>query len=270
MRMSPPSRWGIRSAMLLSTTAAGTISQIARGFLSLPTRSASEAAPTAFSRARSATAFGDMSKTTHSWPPLIRRRTMLAPIRPNPIIASCMTSFSVNAEPHPAAVHGGGDVFAVVENRRARHQHIRAGGDRPRRRSRVDPSIHLEAARRLDALDDLARARNLRQRRREEMLVSEARVHRHDQYLVDVRHDVLEHTRGRNRPRGSRAPVSLRLSYWSSLFRSCGTGMSFFKSVYKLPIAAGHLSHPGLSRRLLVPPEHKRLPQIPPPPRRTP
>ena len=51
--------------MLLSTTAAGTINQTARGFSSLRTRSASEEAPTAFSRARSSTAFGDMSKTTH-------------------------------------------------------------------------------------------------------------------------------------------------------------------------------------------------------------
>src|SRR5215831_14473364 len=69
---------------------------------------------------------------------------------------------------------------------------------------------------------------------------------------------------GRNRPRGSRAPVSLRLSYWSSLFHSCGTGMSFFKSVHKLPIAAGHLSHSGLPRGLLITPEHKRLPEVGP------
>jgi len=51
--------------MVLSTTAAGTISQTARGFSSLRTSSASEAAPTAFSRTNSVTAFGDMSKTTH-------------------------------------------------------------------------------------------------------------------------------------------------------------------------------------------------------------
>ena len=74
----------------MSTTAAGTISQIARGFASFFTKSASEEAPVAFSFASSATAFGDMSKTTHSWPPLISRRTMLAPIRPRPIIPSCI------------------------------------------------------------------------------------------------------------------------------------------------------------------------------------
>ena len=80
--------------MVLSTTAAGTISQTARGFSSFLTRSASEADPTACSAASSLTAFGDMSKTTHSWPPLRSRRTMLAPIRPRPTIPSCMgTSF---------------------------------------------------------------------------------------------------------------------------------------------------------------------------------
>ena len=35
---------------------------------------------------------GDLSKTTHSWPPLISRRTMLAPILPSPIIPSCINS----------------------------------------------------------------------------------------------------------------------------------------------------------------------------------
>ncbi len=80
--------------MVLSTAAAGTISQTARGFASFPTRSASDKAPTAFSCVMSATAFGDMSKTTHWWPAARSRRTMLAPIRPNPIIASCMTFFS--------------------------------------------------------------------------------------------------------------------------------------------------------------------------------
>ena len=76
--------------MVLSTTAAGTISQIARGLSSFFTKSASEEAPIAFSLTSSSTAFGDMSKTTHWWPPLISRRTMLAPIRPSPIIPSCI------------------------------------------------------------------------------------------------------------------------------------------------------------------------------------
>ena len=70
MRMSPGSRVGSEVGDRLSTTAAGTISQTARGFASFLTKSASEEAPTAFSLASSATAFGDLSKTTHSWPPL--------------------------------------------------------------------------------------------------------------------------------------------------------------------------------------------------------
>ena len=51
--------------MVLSTTAAGTISQSARGLSSFFTKSAGEAAPIAFSLVSSFTAFGDMSKTTH-------------------------------------------------------------------------------------------------------------------------------------------------------------------------------------------------------------
>ena len=76
--------------MVLSTTAAGTINQTARGFSSFFTRSASEEAPTAFSWANSVTACGDLSKTTHWWPPLSSRRTMFAPILPRPIMPSCI------------------------------------------------------------------------------------------------------------------------------------------------------------------------------------
>ena len=64
--------------MALSTTPTGTISQTARGLLSFLTKSASDAAPTAFSFTSSATAFADLSNTTHWWPPFSRRRTMFA------------------------------------------------------------------------------------------------------------------------------------------------------------------------------------------------
>src|SRR5262252_9614212 len=47
-------------------------------------------------------------------------------------------------------------------------------------------------------------------------------------------------------------------------FCSCGTGMSFFKSVHKLAIAASHLIHRGLPRRLLVAPVDKWLPEVGP------
>src|SRR5262245_60298371 len=88
--MSSGSRRGVRLAIVLSTAAAGTINQTTLGFRNFLTRSCIDDDPTAFSPTSSLTALGDMSKTTHSWPPLIRRRTMLAPILPRPTIPNCM------------------------------------------------------------------------------------------------------------------------------------------------------------------------------------
>src|SRR5437868_6408493 len=88
--MSPEARWGTRSLMVASTAAAGTISQTARGVSSFFTRSTIVEAPTALARVSSSTAFGDLSKTTHRWPPARSRRDMFAPIRPSPIIPICM------------------------------------------------------------------------------------------------------------------------------------------------------------------------------------
>src|ERR1039458_2733165 len=65
--------------MVPSTTAAGSINQTARGLVSLLAKSFSEDDPTAFSCTNSSTDFGDISKTTHSWPAFMSRRTMLAP-----------------------------------------------------------------------------------------------------------------------------------------------------------------------------------------------
>src|SRR5215475_3071087 len=90
MRMSSGSRRAARLAIVLSTTAAGTINQTTRGFCNFLTNSSSEDDPTAFSPISSLTALGDLSKTTHSFPPLIRRRTILAPILPRPIIPNCI------------------------------------------------------------------------------------------------------------------------------------------------------------------------------------
>jgi hypothetical protein len=86
--------------MVLSTTAAGTINQIARGLSNSFTSSASEDVPTAFSSANRSTAAGDLSKTTHWWPPSRSRRTILAPIRPSPIIPICMISPYILFESH--------------------------------------------------------------------------------------------------------------------------------------------------------------------------
>src|SRR5215813_5658731 len=92
--MSPGARCWRRSAMVASTAAAGTISHTARGVSSFFTRSATDEAPTALACTSSSTALADRSKTTHRWPPAIRRWTMLAPIRPSPIIPSCMAPSS--------------------------------------------------------------------------------------------------------------------------------------------------------------------------------
>src|ERR1700722_14224025 len=90
--MSPASRCGSRSAIVWSTTPAGTMSQTALGFASFFTNSWSDDAPAAFSLTRSFTACGDRSNTTQSCPFLISRRTMLAPILPSPTIPSCIYS----------------------------------------------------------------------------------------------------------------------------------------------------------------------------------
>src|SRR6185312_3736729 len=76
--------------MVLSTTAAGTISQIARGGSSFFTRSRRSEHAVAPSWANSSTAFADMSKAAQLWPPLSSRLTMFAPILPRPTIPSCI------------------------------------------------------------------------------------------------------------------------------------------------------------------------------------
>src|SRR5262245_27259779 len=89
-------KMGSRSAIIVSTAAAGTINQTARGFSSFFTKSAREDAPMAFSRANSSTTFGALSNTTHCWPPRNSRRTIFAPILPRPTIPICiMTPFLV-------------------------------------------------------------------------------------------------------------------------------------------------------------------------------
>src|SRR5918995_5269133 len=90
MTMSPGS---ISSASLSTvpwTNPAGTMIQATRGFSSRATKSSSEVAPTAPSPASCSTMPASTSKTTTSCPSRVRRRERLAPIRPSPIIPSCM------------------------------------------------------------------------------------------------------------------------------------------------------------------------------------
>src|SRR5262249_52465415 len=95
-----------------STIAAGTISQTARGLSSLWTRSSSDLAPTAPSFTRAWMASGCTSYTTHLCPARITRRTMFAPIRPSPIMPSCIDASPLDAVSPPVGtpetpVHGG-------------------------------------------------------------------------------------------------------------------------------------------------------------------
>src|ERR1019366_133342 len=87
--------WGTSWAVMLSTAAAGTIIQMARGASSFATKSASDDDPVAPSSASCFTLAVFRSKTTHDWPPLLRRRTMLAPMRPRPIIPNCIEFHSI-------------------------------------------------------------------------------------------------------------------------------------------------------------------------------
>src|ERR1700756_5363553 len=97
-KLLPPSMMTSSASMRLASASmvasvifpAGSITQAVRGFASLATKSSSAFAPAAPSAARAATAFSSLSKTTVVWPSFIRRRTMLPPIRPKPIIPSCI------------------------------------------------------------------------------------------------------------------------------------------------------------------------------------
>src|SRR5260221_2421011 len=90
MRVSPFSKSGTSSSREESTKAAGTIRQAARGFSSFLANSARELAPVAPSLTSAATASAERSKTTQECPARMRRLTMLAPIRPSPIIPNCI------------------------------------------------------------------------------------------------------------------------------------------------------------------------------------
>ena len=69
--------------------------QTLRGVSSLPTRSSRSFAPTAPWSASCFTASGFTSYTTQLWPARMSRSTMLAPIRPRPIMPSCIADSPV-------------------------------------------------------------------------------------------------------------------------------------------------------------------------------
>src|SRR5215472_16653426 len=192
--------------MVLSTAAAGTISHTARGFLSFFTRSASEADPIAFSLTNSPTIFGDRSNTTQSCPFLIRRRAMLAPILPSPTIPSCISAPLQNRSTHcqvvsrgPQRLHGGANSVVCGEYRRPGHEHVRSRCHYQRGSRFINASVHFEVTFRFELVDHAAHPANLGQGRLKEMLMSEARIDGHNQHLVHIWQNFLQHSRGRGR-----------------------------------------------------------------------
>src|ERR1019366_8642643 len=83
----PPRAWTVSSV----TAPAGSIDQTARGpSPSFCARSSTDAAAVAPSLASSSRESAPREYTTQSWPAFIRRRTMLPPMRPSPIMPICM------------------------------------------------------------------------------------------------------------------------------------------------------------------------------------
>src|SRR4051812_204540 len=95
MTVSSWSSSGTSLSSVESTTAAGTMMQMHRGFSSLATKSSIASAPVAPSPSSAAIASALTSWTTQSWPPRISRRTMLAPMRPSPIMPTCICGLLV-------------------------------------------------------------------------------------------------------------------------------------------------------------------------------
>src|SRR6478609_1340429 len=88
--MSPGASRGLISCSTLLTTPAGTMITMARGGASSSTNAAMWLAPVAPSAATAATASGSRSVATQLCPAFISRRTMLAPMRPSPIMPICI------------------------------------------------------------------------------------------------------------------------------------------------------------------------------------
>ena len=78
------------SSTIAPVKAAGIITQAARGVSSFLTKALSDEAPTAPSLTSWRTARLLVSNTTHSCPSFMSRRTRFDPIRPRPIIPSCI------------------------------------------------------------------------------------------------------------------------------------------------------------------------------------
>src|SRR5215831_1005775 len=206
MRMSSASRWGRRSAIIVSTAAAGTINQTARGFSSFFTRSAREDAPMAFSRTNSSTTSRDLSNTTHCWPPRSRRRTIFAPILPRPIMPICITTplfsrellrlHSKFVEACSQPVHRCSHALALSKNCCSGDQHIGSGFHHQRSSACINPAINLQITALLSLINHPTHTPYLGQCRVNELLVSETRVDGHDEHLIHVWENCFQNRRG--------------------------------------------------------------------------
>src|SRR3954470_5632275 len=178
MSTSSLSRRSTSWLMIVSTSAAGTIRQIARGLASLLTKSCSDDEPVAPSLASADTASTDTSCTTHWCPPRMSRRTMFAPIRPSPTIPSCI-GLSLPRDSTSAVQTSACSSQRLFDCRANRAQ---TGADV---RAKVNPEgatpplgQHLEIAARLRRLDD----------------AECVRLPRHRQVLRVVGRDLQEHS----------------------------------------------------------------------------
>src|SRR5262249_28562616 len=205
MRISSASRCGSRSAIIVSTAAAGTIIHTARGFSSFFTKSAREEAPMAFSLTNSSTTCWDLSNTTHWWPPRSRRRTIFAPILPRPIMPICITTplfsrellrlHSKFVEACSQAVHRDTHFAALSKHCCSGDQHIGSRFHDQRGGFRIDPSINLQITASIALIDHPTHTPYFGQRGVNELLMSESRIDCHDEYLIDISKDFFQHRR---------------------------------------------------------------------------
>src|ERR1700730_16274108 len=145
MMVSPGSSSAPNCATMLSVISpAGNMTHTARGFSSRPTSCLRSVLPVIRSPTSALTAAGVRLKTTHRCPLAARRRTMLPPMRPKPIMPSCIW-------PSPVVLLCERLPRGVLE-RRQPGRDVRAEMDAQGAPAAF--SHHLEVAARLRGLDD--------------------------------------------------------------------------------------------------------------------
>src|SRR5439155_9686330 len=93
-------------------------------------------------------------------------------------------------------VHRCSHSFALTKNPCSGHQNVSSGGNCQRSSFCIDAPVHLQIALWLNLLDHLTDTPDLWQGGGEEMLMPEAGVDSHDQHLLNILQDFLQH-RGR-------------------------------------------------------------------------